>query len=51
MRLKRYEKPEPHMNAEPNPMPDPLKPKEWKHYYPTYTVKNYVPEPYKEPTF
>ena len=47
----RYHKPELHENVEPNPMPDPLKPFEKKHYYQEYTTKEVPREPYQPPTF
>lgn len=50
-RPNRYHKPEPHENVEPNPMPEPLKPFEKKHYYQEYTTKEVPREPYQPPTF
>ena len=47
----RYHKPEQHENVEPNPMPDPLKPFEKKHYYKEYTTKEVPREEYQPPTF
>merc|ERR1711874_156406 len=47
----KYYKPTEPPNAEPAPMPDPLKPYEKKLYYKDYTSTTWKPEPYKEPKF
>merc|ERR1711936_50051 len=47
----KYYKPTEPPNAEPAPMPDPLKPYEKKLYYKDYTSTTWKPEPYEEPKY